>query len=72
MKSVLLSLSFICSMLFSMVSCQSQGTRSLPTHEEISNKIIFRNDARIEQELSRMLQTAAKTQGAKFVQAQFN
>lgn len=68
MKSLLLSLSFICT----MVSCQSNGSRSSQSHEEMTNKIIFRNDARIEQELSRMLQTAAKTKGVTVVQAQFN
>lgn len=72
MKSVLLSLSFVFTILSTMVSCQSQSSRSFATHEDIRNEVVFRNDMRLEREVARIVDTASKTQGVQFVQPNFN
>lgn len=66
MKSVLITLSSTLTILLTMVSCQSQGTRSLRSHDDIRHDIIFKSDADLELDVERIIKTASQTQNVQF------
>ncbi|WP_372651816.1 hypothetical protein [Halobacteriovorax sp.] len=72
MKSVLLSLSFTFTVLLTMTSCQSQGSRSLRNLEDVRSEIIFKSDARLEMEVARVVKTASQTQSVEFFEPIMN
>ncbi|ATH06956.1 hypothetical protein BIY24_03095 [Halobacteriovorax marinus] len=72
MKSVLFSLSFVFMILASMVSCQSQRTRSIDSHQEIRNEAIFRNDFKLEREVTKLIENASQTKAIQFAGVDFN
>ncbi|GEM_PF-5203513 len=71
MKS-LLSLSFIFTVLLTATSCQSQGSRSLKSHEDIRNEISFKHNSKLEMDVSRIVKTASRTKSVQFFAPKIN